>query len=106
MCKIPKTTTTVKVSKAKTIVKAPKLTAKYKKSKYFKISVKNKATKKVAKNLVLKVKIDKKTYKIKTNTKGIAKFNTKILKYGKHKVTITSANVNYYVQAKSSITIR
>ncbi len=57
------------MSKAKTIVKAPKLTAKYKKSKYFKISVKNKAPKKVAKNLVLKVKIDKKTYKIKTNTK-------------------------------------
>lgn len=106
LCKIPKTTTTVKVSKAKTIVKAPKLTAKYKKSKYFKISVKNKATKKASKNLVLKVKIDKKTYKIKTNTKGIAKFNTKILKYGKHKVTITSANANYYVQAKSSITIR
>lgn len=106
LCKIPKTTTTVKVSKAKTIIKAPKLTAKYKKSKYFKISVKNKATKKAAKNLVLKVKIDKKTYKIKTNSKGIAKLNTKILKYGKHKVSITSANANYNVQAKSLITIK
>ena len=99
-------TTTVKITKAKTIIKAPKVTAKHKKSKYFKVTVKNKATKKPVKNTYIKVKIDKKTHKIKTNSKGIAKINTKKLNYGKHKVTITSANANYQMSAKSTITIK
>ena len=99
-------TTTVKITKAKTIIKAPKVTAKHKKSKYFQVTVKNKATKKAVKNTYVKIKIDKKTYKIKTNSKGIAKINTKKLKIGKHKVTITSANVNYSMKAKSTITIK
>ena len=103
---IPKKTTTVKITKAKTIIKAPKVTNKYKKSKYFKVSIKNKATKKAVKNTYVKIKIDKKTYKIKTNSKGIAKINTKKLKIGKHKVTITSANANYQMSAKSTITIK
>ena len=99
-------TTTVKITKAKTIIKAPKVTAKHKKSKYFKVSVKNKATKKAVKNTYVKVKIDKKTYKIKTNSKGIAKINTKKLKIGKHKVVISSGNSNYIMSAKSTITIK
>ena len=99
-------TTTVKITKAKTIIKAPKVTAKHKKSKYFKVSVKNKATKKAVKNTYVKVKIDKKTYKIKTNSKGVAKFNTKKLKIGKHKVVISSGNSNYIMSAKSTITIK
>ena len=99
-------TTTVKITKAKTIIKAPKVTAKHKKSKYFKASVKNKATKKAVKNTYVKVKIDKKTYKIKTNSKGVAKFNTKKLKIGKHKVVISSGNSNYIKSAKSTITIK
>ena len=102
----PQITTTVKITKAKTIIKAPKVTNKYKKSKYFQVTVKNKATKKAVKNTYVKIKIDKKTYKIKTNSKGIAKINTKKLKIGKHKVTITSANVNYSMKAKSTITIK
>jgi len=105
-CKIKKTTTVATITKAKTIIKAPKVTAKYKKSKYFKISIKNKATKKPVKGTYIKVKIDKKTHKIKTNSKGIAKINTKKLKIGKHKVTITSANANYQMSAKSTITIK
>ncbi len=99
-------TTTVKITKAKTIIKAPKVIAKHKKSKYFKVTVKNKATKKPVKNTYIKVKIDKKTHKVKTNSKGIAKINTKKLNYGKHKVTITSANANYQMSAKSTITIK
>ena len=99
-------TTTVKITKAKTIIKAPKVTAKHKKSKYFKVTVKNKATKKAVKNTYVKVKIDKKTYKIKTNSKGIAKINTKKLKIGKHKVVISSGNSNYIMSAKSTITIK
>ena len=103
---IPKKTTTVKITKAKTIIKAPKVTNKYKKSKYFQVTVKNKATKKAVKNTYVKVKIDKKTYKIKTNSKGVAKFNTKKLKIGKHKVVISSGNSNYIMSSKSTITIK
>ena len=102
----PQITTTVKITKAKTIIKAPKVTNKYKKSKYFQVTVKNKATKKAVKNTYVKVKIDKKTYKIKTNSKGVAKFNTKKLKIGKHKVVISSGNSNYIMSAKSTITIK
>ena len=102
----PQITTTVKITKAKTIIKAPKVTNKYKKSKYFQVTVKNKATKKAVKNTYVKVKIDKKTYKIKTNSKGIAKINTKKLKIGKHKVVISSGNSNYIMSAKSTITIK
>ena len=99
-------TTTVKITKAKTIIKAPKVTAKHKKSKYFKVTIKNKATKKAVKNTYVKVKIDKKTHKIKTNSKGVAKFNTKKLKIGKHKVVISSGNSNYIMSAKFTITIK
>ena len=105
-CKVKKTTTSATITKSKTIVKAPKVTNKYKKSKNFKVTVKNKATKKAVKNTYVKIKIDKKTYKIKTNSKGIAKFNTKKLKIGKHKVVISSGNSNYIMSAKSTITIK
>ena len=107
---VKKTTTKIKVYKAKTIVKAPKVTAKFKKSKYFKVAVKNKATKKVVTNLKLKVKVfTGKAYKIKTiNTgkTGIAKLNTKFLKVGKHKVVIYTKDTRYKVSAKSTIVIK
>ena len=98
------------VSPAFTIVKAPKVKFKYKKSKYFKVTVKNKATKKRVKHLKLKLKIytgkKYKVYKVKTNKKGVAKFNTKKLKRGSHKVVISSLNKNYYVMKKSKIKIK
>ena len=96
----------ITVKKSKATVKAPKVTNKYKKSAYFKVTVKNKATKKAAKKLILKLKIGKKTYKVKTNKKGIAKFNTKNLKVGTYKVKITSGNANYKISAKSTIKIK
>lgn len=99
-----------KIKKALTTVKAPKVTNKYKKSKYFKVTVKHKSTKKFVKGLKLKVKVytgkKYKTYSIKTNSKGVAKINTKKLKVGKHKVVISSANTNYKVSAKSTIVIK
>lgn len=105
-----KVTTTLKITKAKTTVKAPKVTNKYKKSKYFKVTVKNKATGKVVKNTKVKVKVytgkKTKTYTIKTNSKGLAKLNTKSLKIGKHKVVISSGNTNYVMSAKSTIVIK
>jgi predicted outer membrane repeat protein len=103
-------TTTLKVTKAKTIVKAPKVKNKFKKSKYFKVAVKHKTTKKPFKNLKLKLKVytgkKSQTYKIKTNKKGVAKFNTKKLKWGKHKVKISSNDKNVKLSKTSSIRIR
>ena len=97
---------TIKVTKAKTILKAPKVTSKYKKSKYFKVTVKDKSTKKAVKNIKVKIKVGKKLFKVKTNSKGVAKINTKSLKVGTHKVIISSGNSNYVMSAKSKIVIK
>lgn len=101
-----KVTSIIKITKAKTKVSAPKLTSKYKKSAKFQIKVKNKATNRVVKKLKLSVKIGKKTYALKTNSKGIASFNTKKLGVGKYDVTIKSKNSKYSVSAKSTIKIK
>lgn len=103
-------TSSIKVSKAKTTVKAPKVTNKFKKSKYFKVTVKNKATGKVVKSIKVKLKIytGKKyvTRTVKTNSKGIAQFNTKSLKVGSHRVVVSSGNSKYAISAKSTIVIK
>lgn len=107
---VKKTTSSIKVAKAKTIVKAPKVTVKYKKSKYFKVTVKNKATKKVVKNIVVKVKVftgkKYKVYKIKTNKHGTASLKTKNLKVGSHKVVLYSGNSKYTISSKSLIKVK
>lgn len=106
---IKNATSSIKVAKAKTTVKAPKVTGKFKKSKYFKVTVKNKATNKAVKSIKVKLKIftGKKyvTKTIKTNSKGVAQFNTKSLKVGSHKVIIYSGNSKYTISAKSTIVI-
>lgn len=109
-CPFPVTYVTVKIYKHKTVVKAPKITAKFKKTKYFKVTVKSKKTKKPLSKLGLNVKVftgkKYKTYKIKTNKKGVAKLNTKKLGWGAHKVVIKPKNTSYRLYAKSKITIR
>lgn len=71
--------------------------------------MKNKVTKKVVNKLKLKIKVytgkKYKTYKVTTNSKGIAKINTKALKKGKHKVVISSYNKNYSVSKKGVLII-
>ena len=103
-------TSSIKINKAKTTVKAPKVTGKFKKSKFFKVTIKNKATKKAVSKIKVKIKVftgkKSKTYTVKTNKKGIAKFNIKKLKKGTHKVVISSGNKNYIISKKSSIKIK
>ncbi|MEE0939840.1 hypothetical protein, partial [Methanobrevibacter sp.] len=103
-------TTSIKIDKARTIVKAPQVTNKFKKSKYFKVTIKNKETKRMLSNVKVKIKVFTgkkfKTYTVKTNKKGIAKINTKNLKTGKHKVVISSGNKNYSISKKSLIKIK
>lgn len=66
----------------------------HKKKSYFKVKVED--DDKRVKNFKLKIKVytksKSKSYTIKTNSKGIAKFNTKVLKRGNHKVVITDAD--------------
>lgn len=92
------------VNKQKLTVKAPKVTNKFKQSKYFKATVKN------AKNIKVKLKIytgkKAKTYTVKTDKNGVAKWNTKGLSVGGHKVIISSGNSNYQFSANSKITIK
>ncbi|SFL33104.1 Metal binding domain of Ada [Methanobrevibacter olleyae] len=97
-------------SKISTIVKAPKVTSKYNKNTYFKVTVKDKSNKNPIKGLKLKLKVftgkKYKTYTVKTNSKGVAKFKTKELKIGTHKVLIKSADKRYSLSSKSSIVIK
>ena len=103
-------TTSIKIDKARTIVKAPQVTNKFKKSKYFKVTIKNKETKRMLSNVKVEIKVFTgkkfKTYTVKTNKKGIAKINTKNLKTGKHKVLISSGNKNYIISKNSLIKIK
>lgn len=94
-----------KLIKTQTSVKAPKLTKDLNESKTFDITVKDKKTKKPVKNIKLKVKIRNKTYTVKTNSRGIAKFNPESLAKGTYSVLIYSENLKYYVSAKSTIKI-
>ena len=100
----------ITVKKAKTTVKAKNTKSRFKKSKYYKITIKNKASKKPVSKLKIKVKVytkgKYKTYSLKTNKKGIAKFNMKNLKRGNHKVKILSRDKKYTVSKTSRIRIR
>ena len=77
------------------------------KNKYFKVKVEDDNNDRPVKNLKLTIKVYTKSkfksYTIKTNSYGIAKFNTKNLKIGKHKVIITSEDSKYPVNKKANI---
>ena len=94
-----------KLIKTQTTVKAPKLSTTLNESKTFEITVKDKKTKKPIKNLKLKLKIKNKVYTIKTDSKGVARFDPKSLKEGSYNVLIFSGNIKYFVSAKSTIII-
>lgn len=96
----------VTVPKIKTKVQADQKAVIYKKNSYFIIKLQDKKNV-FLKNVKLKVKVKSgktvKTFNIKTNSKGVAKFNTKGLKIGVHKVSITSDDENYTVSKTSKL---
>ena len=94
-----------KLIKTKTMVKAPQLTKMLNESKKFTVLVKDKKTKNPIKNLKLKLKIGNKVCTVRTNSNGVANFNTDLLEVGTYNVKIYSGNVKYYVSAKSTIKI-
>lgn len=84
----------------------------YKKSKYYKIKITDKKTKKPIKYLKIKVKaVDAlsnkkiKTYSLKTNKKGIVKFNLKNLKIGSIWFDISSNDQRYDVKGYGDVLI-
>ena len=104
-----KITKTIVIKKAPTKLIPKKLTAKKGAKKYFKVTVKNKKTKKVIKGVKVKIKVytgkKAKTYKVKTDSKGVAKLLVNKLKVGKHKVVISSGD-KYCVAKKAKSTIK
>ena len=97
----------VSTKKIDTDTDADDMVVTYKKNNYFKVKVKNDDTDKPVKKLKLKLKVytksKSKTYYIKTNSKGVAKFNTKNLGLGNHKIVITSADDSYIVNENAYI---
>lgn len=103
-------TATITISKAKAMVKLSKNAFKYKKADKLKVTVTDKKTKKPIKNTKVTVKVytgkEYKTYKLKTNQKGIIQINTKNLKKGIHKININSKGGNYIITKNTSIKVK
>ncbi len=98
------------VRKIATKTEADAVAFRYKSNNYFKIKIEDRYDDDIPiKNVKIKLKIftgsTSKTYTVKTNYRGIAKFNTKILKPGSHKVVITSADERYKINKESKILI-
>lgn len=97
------------VEKSTAVIKVSKAKVGYKKNTKWKIKLVDSKNKPIAKTKIL-LKIytgfKYKTAKVWTNAKGIASYNTKHLKAGKHKVIVSLAGNNYNFKAvKSSINV-
>lgn len=108
---------TTKILVKKTVKKRPQrlyaiantTTNQYKNNAYFDIHIKD-CYYRAVKNLAIKVKIftgnKYKTVTLKTNSKGIASFNTHALSIGNHKIFISNANKNYKLNKYSKVIIK
>ena len=101
-----KATKIVKIYKNRLKIKVHRLTAFYKSGKKFKIKVLDKYNRRVA-NVLLKVKVytghRHKTLYLKTNSKGIAKYEgVSKLRAGKHKIRISIDDARYRGKSVSS----
>lgn len=90
----------ITIKKRKMVINAKSKKVKYHKNSYLKIKVKDKYNKKVLKYKKVSIKVSGHTYSVKTNKYGIAKFNTKRLSSGKHKVKIIIKMANYQKASK------
>ena len=105
---VKKTTEATIKPKIKTKVDADQVAVTYKKNKYFKVKIEERMDDDIpASHAKLKIKVGTgskaKTFSVKTNAYGVAKINTKSLKVGAHKVTITSDDDRYEIQKTSKI---
>ena len=96
----------IKVNKAIAVIKAQKLTVAYKKSSYWSITIVDSRDNKPIANMKLKLKVyTGKTYKtvtLTTNSKGIAKYQTKGLTAATHKVIVSGTHVGYTLKSFTS----
>ena len=101
-----KATSSITFTKTKYTVLTDCAMVSYKKSVNFEIKINDKYNYPI-KNFKFKIKVytgsKYKSYTLKTNSKGIAKFNTKILNLGVHKVVIKSSEKNYYFSKQVKI---
>ena len=97
---------TITVSKAPSKITVSKLTTKYQAGKKYNIHVTNTKTNKAVANakLTLKVYTGSKyvSYTVKTDSNGLAQFDTSGLSGGTHKIIITAANSNIKVSKTTS----
>ena len=99
-----------KLFKTQTKLSVKNITGNLNQSKYFKLTLRDKKTKKALKNVKVNLRIYTgkayRNYIVKTDRKGIAKFNIKDLKVGSHKVLISPKNHKYIISGKSTIVIK
>ena len=99
-----------KLFKTPTKISARNISADFNQSKYFTLNLKDKKAKKTLKNVKVNLRIytgkGYKNYVVKTDKNGIAKFNTRNLKAGFHRVILSPANHKYMISGKSSINIK
>lgn len=100
----------VTVNKATAAIKASKVTVALKKGSYWSIKLINSKTGKAIGNMKLTLKVytgkKYKTVSVKTNSKGIAKYQTKRLSKGSHKVIVSGSDSRYkFTTLKSYINV-
>ncbi|WP_458454915.1 right-handed parallel beta-helix repeat-containing protein [Methanobrevibacter sp.] len=100
--KLTQVTSSITVKKASATLTYAK---KVKKGSKIKVTVKNKNNKKVMKNTKFTIKMKGKTFKVKTNSKGLLKINTKSLKKGKVKINVIFKSANYNINKKIYVKI-
>ncbi|MDO5815642.1 MAG: right-handed parallel beta-helix repeat-containing protein, partial [Methanobrevibacter sp.] len=94
---------TLKVNKISTKIVASNYAMFIKKATYYKVTLKDSNGNPLSSQKVT-IKVNKKTYKVKTNSKGVAKVKLK-LKKGKYTVQIRYAGSNKYLASKKTAKI-
>ena len=98
-----KKTNTIKVVKsAKTRIKSSYYAFQKSSTKVVKVRLKDEFGYRMSSGYVVKAKINGKTYKAKTNGKGVAKFKLKSLHKGIYKITYRFAGKSYYKPSKTT----